>query len=425
MKLRKVIVIGGGIVGLSTALFLARRGAEVTVLERDRIGDGASAGNAGILAQAHPPLPRPGMLRSAVRMLMDPKSPVFIRLRLDPSLLPFLARFAMACSRNKFMASMDALCAIGREAGTCFRDLVAAEAIDCGYSGTGWLEVFRDRVHYEAALPLADLLRDRGYRVRERTGAGFRIAEPAFVHTLHGGLLFEDSAFAHPGRFLDGLAAAVRRHGGTIRESCEADRIVSRDHRFLHVITTAGETLEGDDLVLAAGAWSTPLARTCGLGIPLQGGKGYHLVLEGTAHRPTTTSVLAESLVAVTPLEGGLRLAGTVELAGLDLSMNPTRCRQLLRGAAEYIRGIDQARVTSTWCGLRPLTAGGLPAIGWAGGLDRVFVATGHAMMGFLLGPLTGRLASEAILDGNTSLALKPFLMDGRLSAESSLPPSR
>ncbi len=410
---------------MSAALYLSRRGADVTVLERDRIGDGASAGNAGILAQAHPPLPRPGMLRSAVRMVLDRKSPVFVRLRMDRSLLPFLARFAMACTGKRFMDSMDVLCDVGREAGACFRELVEAERIDCGYSSTGWLEVFRDRDHYEAALPLAELLRERGYRVRERTGSEFRNAEPAFVETLHGGLLFEDSGFAHPGRVMDGLATAVRRHGGTILESCQVERIVSRNNRFRQVLTTGGETLEGDDLVLAAGAWSTGLARTCGLNLPLQAGKGYHLVLEETTHRPTTTSVLAESFVAVTPLEGGLRLAGTVELAGLDLSMNTTRCRQLLRGAAEYIRGIDQARVQSTWCGLRPLTASGLPAIGWAGGLDRVFVATGHAMMGFLLGPLTGRLAAEAILDGRTSLDLAPFDMGGRLSAGSSPPPSR
>jgi D-amino-acid dehydrogenase len=368
------------------------------------------------------------MLRSAVRMVLDPRSPVFIRLRLDPALLPFLIRFAAACSRERFIASMDTLCAIGREAGTCFRDLVEAERIDCGHSATGWLEVFRNPAHYEAALPLADMLRERGYQVLERKGDAFHRAEPAFLDSVHGGLLFQDSAFAHPGRFMDGLAAAVRRHGGTIRESCEAVRIDCAGGRFQAVETTTGETVQGDDLVLAAGAWSTRLARTCGLSIPLQGGKGYHLVLDGTPHRPTTTSVLAESFVAVTPLDGGLRLAGTVELAGLDLAMNDARCRQLLRGGSDYIRGIDQAKVTSTWCGLRPLTASGLPAIGWGRETRRVFVATGHAMMGFLLGPLTGRLAAEAILDGTTSLDLSPFDLDGRLvppSAGSSPPPSR
>ncbi len=322
VKQRSVIVIGGGIVGLSTALFLAQRGVKVTVLERDRIGEGASGGNAGILAEGHAPLPRPGLMRSAVRMVLDRSSPVFIRLRADPSLLPFLVRFAIACRRERFMASMDVLCTVGREAGNCFRNLVETEKINCGYSATGWLEVFRHRENYEAALPLAELLRERGYRVEGRTGAEFREAEPAFVDGIHGAFHFEDSAFAHPGRFMDGLAAAVRRHGGKIRESCEALRIVATEGRFRQVITTGGESIEADHLVLAAGAWSTGLARTCGLRIPLQAGKGYHLDLDNTLSRPTTTSVLAERFVAVTPLEDGLRLAGTVELAGLDLTMN-------------------------------------------------------------------------------------------------------
>ncbi len=416
MKPKKIIIVGGGIVGLSTALHLARRGVAVTVLERDRIGEGASSGNAGILALAHPPLPRPGLIGSAVRMVLDPASPVFIRLRPDPTLFSFLVRFAMACTKERFLASMDVLCTIGMEAGVCFRELVATEQLTCEYSPQGWLEVFRDPNHYEEALPLADLLRTRGYKVAERTGRAFHADEPSFRKQIHGALHYEDSAYCHPDKFIHGLADAVRKHGGTILESCEATRIIVNQGSFQHVVAGGGETLEADHMVLAAGAWSTGLARTCGLRIPLQGGKGYHLVLDDTESRPTTTSVLAERFVAVTPLEGGLRLAGTVELAGLNTTMNEDRCHQLLKGAAEYIRGIEKARIRSTWCGLRPLTAGGLPAIGWADRVDRVFVATGHAMMGFLLGPLTGRLASEAILDGASSIDLTPFNLDGHLN---------
>jgi D-amino-acid dehydrogenase len=162
--------------------------------------------------------------------------------------------------------------------------------------------------------------------------------------------------------------------------------------------------VEGDRLGLAAGSWTSRLARDIGVRVPLQAGKGYHVNLSGLPVRPGTTSVLAETFVAVTPLDGGLRLAGTVELSGLNLRIAPHRLARLSAGARDYLRGIDEARVESTWCGLRPLTPDGLPAIGWAPRARGVFIATGHAMMGFLLGPLTGRLVSEALLDGRLSL---------------------
>jgi D-amino-acid dehydrogenase len=138
----------------------------------------------------------------------------------------------------------------------------------------------------------------------------------------------------------------------------------------------------------------------------MQAGKGYHLNLLGVPRRPVTTCVLGETFVAVTPLDGGLRLAGTVELSGVNLDVTRRRLEALPAGARQYIHGIDEAQVATTWCGLRPMTADGLPAVGWAPRVEGVFIATGHAMMGFLLGPLTGKLASEALLDGKPSLEI-------------------
>jgi D-amino-acid dehydrogenase len=156
--------------------------------------------------------------------------------------------------------------------------------------------------------------------------------------------------------------------------------------------------------VLAAGSWSTALARSVGVKLPMQPAKGYHIDLSNPDERPGTTCVLAERFVAVTPLGDGLRLAGTVELSGLNLRVDERRVGRLLTGARSFLNGLEEARVESTWCGLRPMTADGLPVIGRAPGVAGVVVATGHAMMGFLLGPLTGRLVSEIVMDGKTSL---------------------
>jgi D-amino-acid dehydrogenase len=173
-----------------------------------------------------------------------------------------------------------------------------------------------------------------------------------------------------------------------------------------------GRMLQGNRLVLAAGSWTPALARSIGVRVPMQAGKGYHVNLSGLPLRPSTTCVLAETFVAVTPLDGGLRLAGTVELSGVNLQMMRRRLERLGAGAGDYLEGIGEARVDSTWCGLRPLTGDGLPVVGWAPRPEGVYVTTGHAMMGFLLGPLTGKLAAEELLDGAPSLDITALRAD-------------
>jgi D-amino-acid dehydrogenase len=397
------IVLGGGIVGLSAACFLARRGHRVTVIERDLEAVGASAGNAGIIAPGHPPLPSPAVRRRALRLLLDRASPLYVGPRLDRELLRWLVGFLAACGLRRFERSLAILCRLGLAARECFVSLVECEGIECGFSSTGWLEVFRDRRGFDHGCEVAAQVRRHGYRVEEFDGEELCRREPAFRPGLSGALLYADSAFAHPGRLMAGLRQAAVRHGAVLRCGTVVSIRSERD-RFSAVELADGDLVHGDRLVIAAGAWSAGLARWLGLRLPIQPGKGYHVNLGGMAVRPATTCVLAETLVAVTPLDQGVRLAGTVELGGLDLTADPGRLARLREGAEAYLQGLDQARMESSWCGLRPMTCDGLPVVGWAPGVDGVFIATGHAMMGFLLGPLTGRVVSEAILDRATSV---------------------
>lgn len=398
--------------GLATAYFLGRRGAEVVVVERDEIGEGASGGNAGIIAPGHPPLPRPGLLRQLLRLLGDRTNPLYIAPRADPALARWLWGFLRACTAKRYERSLALLAELGWAAASCARELIESEKLDCEYTPRGWLEVFRGAAAMEHARETVASLRSFGYRVEELSGPELRRREPAYREGLHGAFLFAESAFANPRRFVLGLAGAARRQGAMLRSGAEVTRIHLRDGRFAGCELRGGERVEGDRLVLAAGSWSSGLARRIGVRVPLQAGKGYHVNLGGLAVRPGTTSVLAETFVAVTPLDGGLRLAGTVELSGLNLRVSPARLARLSAGARDYLEGIDGARVESTWCGLRPLTPDGLPAIGWAPRTRGVFIATGHAMMGFLLGPLTGRLVSEALLDGRPSLDTAAMRVD-------------
>jgi len=399
-------------VGLSAAYYLAGRGERVTVVERDAMGQNASSGNAGILALGHPPLPQPGLAGQLSRLLFKRTNPVYVAPRADLSLVRWMLGFRKACRPSHYERSMDLLAELGWAAGECIQQLVEEEKIDCEYQRSGWLEVFRTRQAMEHGRQTTDLLRRYGYTVNQLTGDELREREPAYRDEVIGAFHYVDSGFANPAALVEGLARRVSARGAEVMLETEAADLRVTNGRFVGVRLDDGRTIDADRLVLAAGSWTTRLARTIGIDIPMQPGKGYHVDLDETSHLPSTTCVLAETFVAATPLNGGLRLAGTVELSGMNLEVVQKRLDMLSVGARAYIRGIEEARVKSTWCGLRPLTADGLPVIGWAPGVAGVFVATGHAMMGFLLGPLTGRLASEALLDGKTSLDIAALAAD-------------
>jgi D-amino-acid dehydrogenase len=413
----RTVVVGGGIVGLAAAYFLARRGVPVTVLEQDRIGAGASGGNAGILAAGHPPLPRPGLARQMLSLFLRRTHPVHVRLRPDPELLRWLIGFRRACRPEAYERSIDLLATMGWEAGACIRELVESERIECEYSPSGWLEVFRTQSGFEHGREVADMLRRRGYRVDELVDGAFHEREPAFKDDVYGALHWADSAFAHPEKFVVALADRARARGADVRESSAVIALDARGGKVRGVRLVDGTSIEADRIVLAAGAWSTALGHSVGVRVPMEAGKGYHVHLDGTPHRPSTTGVMAEVFVAVTPLGSGLRLAGTVELGGTNLTVTQKRLDVLPVRAADYIKDLDRARKVSTWCGLRPLTADGLPVIGWAPGVEGLFVATGHAMMGFFLGPWTGRLAAEAVAGEKPSFDLAALSPDRFVNA--------
>jgi D-amino-acid dehydrogenase len=183
-------------------------------------------------------------------------------------------------------------------------------------------------------------------------------------------------------------------------------RVLVTGGKCLGVELASGDRIESDRVVLAAGAWTDQLVAATGVRIPLQAAKGYHLDLVSLDPPLRTACVLTESYVAVTPLADSMRLAGTLEFSGLNHRLVPRRMDMLLRGATSSLPSVAGATILSRWCGLRPCIADGLPVVGWAPGITGLFIATGHAKMGLTLGPITGRLVSESILDGQTSVPI-------------------
>jgi D-amino-acid dehydrogenase len=383
----------------------------VTIIERGRLDEGASKGNAGISALGHPPLPRPGLVWKTIKWMLNRGSPLYVPPRIDFGLFAWMWNFRKACTPEHFRQCMEILAEWGWETGKCWDQIVDDEKIDCEYRRTGWLDVFRTNEGMEHGRLEADLLRQHGFDVQMMSGDELRRREPSFRKEIVGAAHYTDSRIASPGKFVTKLAERVRQMGVEIHTETDVGRI-DVNGRFKSVQTRSGKTFSADTLVIAAGVWTMDLARTIGINVPMQAGKGYHVNLTPPTPCPTTACVLNETYVAVTPMNGSLRLAGTVELSGTNHRLLQKRVDMLSEGARNYLEGIDKTKIITSWCGLRPCTADGLPAIGWAPGIENVFIATGHAKYGFAYGPITGRVASECILDDRPSLNLTPMRVD-------------
>jgi D-amino-acid dehydrogenase len=402
----RVVVVGGGVVGVCSAYSLARRGARVILLELERISGAASFGNAGAVSAGHMPLNRPGRVWRALVQMADPTSPLFVQPRWDPALWRWFVDFARHCTDAHVQACMDVMSPLGLEALALFDETVTGEAIDCGYRREGYFEVCRTEVGLAGARHEAAIIESRGYHPEGLGPAALRSAEPALGEAVAGGVFYPEAATLNPYRFTVGLAETCRRLGVEIREGAAVSDVLLQSGWARGVRLVGGDTVESDAVVLSTGPFSLGLARRLGVRLPVQPGKGYHRDLPvGPGGSPPlrVAFVLNEASVFCTPMDGFVRYAGTMEFSGLNHVMRPARLAQLTRAASAYLPGLEDRAPLSEWCGLRPVASDGLPIIGPLGAAGGVVVANGHGMLGLTLGPVTGRLVAEWVLDGDTN----------------------
>lgn len=410
---RTILIVGAGVVGLSTAWHLVERGAKVRVIDREPIADGASCGNAGLICFGHPPLTRPGVSVQGLKWMFDRRSPLYIKPRLDGELLRWMWAFHRHCTRRHFDRCMDVLCALGGLSATCFESMLEATAIDCDWRRSGWDDVCLLESSLDHAEAEARHLEPFGYRARRIDGAALQAESPAWRSGLAGAIRYEDSATMNPHAFTAGLARELVARGVELREDCTVAGFLRSGDAIEGVRLDTGEVLPASHTVLTAGVWSDSLARGLDLRIPMQPARGYHRDLTGLEHVPRLGCVLNETFIAVTPFHDTLRLAGTLELAGFNAPWLEDRLEHLTEACGRYLNGIERGEITGEWAGYRPCTPDGLPVIGAVDAHPGLHVGTGHAMMGMTLGPGTGRLLAESIL-GETPSYASPLLAPDR-----------
>lgn len=421
-------IIGGGVIGLCSAYYLQKAGCRVTVFEQNALAEGCSMGNAGMIVPSHIiPLAQPGMIAKGLRWMLSPTSPFYVKPRLNVDLMRWGWLFYRHSTPEHVERSIPALRDLSLLSKKLYQELATASNEDGQLPAFGWHErgllmLYKTPAAEHDMAEEAEVANRAGVEARVLTGQQVQDMEPDARVSVRGGGYFPGDAHLDPGRFVNALIAYLRGRGVVLHDRTTVTGLVKTGNRVTTVQTAQGDC-PVDAVVVAGGAWSALPVQQLGLRLPLQGGKGYSFMLPGesTLGRTDTIrvpAIMLEARATATPVGTGLRFAGTLEVAGTDLSVNMNRVRGIAQSISQYYPDfqVDVPPIDTVWSGLRPCSPDGLPYIGRVPQAENVVVATGHGMMGLSLGPATGLLVAEIIAGTTPSVSLEPF-SPGRFAA--------
>lgn len=404
---KSVTVIGGGIIGLSCAVKLAERGADVVVIEKEQIGFGCSYGNAGWMTPCFAmPLPMPGMLLKSMKWMLNPSGPLYIKPAPSVLLSQWLTRFLLSMKEEKAQTAIEALVKLSLKSLHDYRQL-AIEYPEIDFQQKGLLMVSATKDGVKAATNEMKLVEQYGIPGKYLSGEEVKAFEPALRGNLLGGVYFSQEAHAEPLKVVQALAKKAQKLGVRILENTEFQKAnITSDgvKKKIKSISTAQGEMVSDIFVLAAGSWSQSLASNLDLNVPILGGKGYALIVDKLAEQPQVPIMIVDRKIAITPRAESLRIAGTLELVNQDFSITERRVKAIFDGAKEFLHIPKDIKVHETWRGLRPCTPDGVPLIGWAKNYNNLMMANGHQMLGLQSGLGTGQLVSDLIVSGSSEL---------------------
>ena len=399
---KQILIIGGGVIGLSAAYYCAQRGHRVTVIERnsEQLGN-CSSGNAGMIVPSHfVPLAAPGMVALGLKWMWNPESPFYIKPRLNPELFAWGMRFWRAATPAHVRRSAPLLRDLSFASLACFEELAALPDGDFGLVKRGLVMICKTQHTLDDEARFAARANELGVPAQVLDAKGLAQLDPDVTMDAAGGVYFPRDCHLLPERFLARLKQHATRAGVTFEWNTRVTEF-ARQGSCLTTVRTNKADFRADEIVLAGGAWSPLLGRELGLSIPIQAGKGYSLTLDKPRQLPQICAIFTEARMAITPLAGKLRFGGTMELAGLKETINPRRIQGIIKNVPKYYPAFSPSDFAGIqpWCGLRPCSPDGLPYLGRTRKYANLTVACGHAMMGLSLGPITGRLVAE-ILSG-------------------------
>jgi D-amino-acid dehydrogenase len=392
-----VVILGGGVIGLASAYYLLKAGRSVRVLERDTIGAATSFGNCGTLTPSHiPPLAAPGMISKAMKWMLTPDAPFYVKPTLDPQLISWLLKFAARCNASDWRQAALNKMQILHTSRRLIEELVTQDGFQCDFAASGLINVYATQKGFDAAARDAEAVKEFGLKTRILSSHALLDEEPALKPGLAGGIEYTGDGHLRPDRYCSEFARRVRELGGEIVEGAEVTALKNANSAR-PVVQTSEAEYSADYVVMALGPWSPLFAKSIGIRLPIQPGKGYSITYSRPQIAPKKPVVLKERSVCVTTWESGFRLGSTMEFSGYDSSLNRRRLDALERGAAEYLIEPVGKQKQSEWYGWRPMTYDDMPIIDTPSGFDRVMIASGHGMLGVSMSAATGHLVADLI----------------------------
>lgn len=408
----EILIIGAGAAGVSCAHYLQAAGRQVTLVDRTDVCAGASYGNAGLVCASHcDPLPAPGMITRSVQWLLDPQSPFYIKPRPDIELARWLWKFRGCCNRGHRQRALPVLKALNGASLELFIDL-AATVPDFGFRQAGHATLYATRRGLAEGLEKSRLLAEQGIDGRILPADALPGCAGLQSRAV-GAIYYPQDAQVDPDRYVRVLVRRLQSQGVPLLTATEVLGFETAGSRIRAAVTTRGR-ITAEQVVLAGGAWSTPIARNLKVRLWIQPAKGYSLTYRRPAGAPEIPLMLAESKVAVVPLDDRLRLAGTLELSGFDFSVNRRRIQAIAGAVLRYLPDLDPAtfELQEIWRGMRPCTPDGLPLIGRTRRWQNLLIAGGHGTLGILQAPITGKLISQLAIGERPEIDATPLRPD-------------
>lgn len=407
---KKVVIIGGGILGLSSAYYLTKYGASVTILEKDEFGQACTKGNLGwVFPAIHAPVPEPGLILNSIKWVMKKDSPLFIKPSALPQISGWLKQFMKFCNEESFKQGQKALLTLSKSTNFLYDEL-EIDGVEFEMHRNGMLFLFLNsddlNAKYDQLRYTSELY---GHEIPKLlSGDEIRRMEPFVSDKVTGGIYLENQRHVDPEKLAKGFINKLKTSKAELKPSFKVTDVEVKNNKITAVICNQ-ERIEGDIFLFSSGVWSGTLLNKLGYTLPVQPGKGYSITFTKTNMHFNRPLYFGDTKAGLSPFHNAVRIGGTMEFSGLNNNIDKERIKGIKKAVSMYLKTPLKGENDFEWMGMRSMTPDGLPVLGKVPTTENAFIATGHNMIGIALAPVSGKAIAELILNGETEYNIDAF----------------